>query len=500
MIPYIDKNKQCLIVNGQPYFIFGGEVHNSSCSTISYFQEYVISQITDIPVNTLLLPIYWEMIEKEEGQYDMSLVKDIIDIMRANNLKIVFLWFGLWKNGLSTYIPAWMKINRKKYAFCQNEHGESLYTVSPLCFEAIEKDCQAYAELMKFIQSYDKSENTVIMMQVENEVGLLQSDRDYSSLATKYFNEMIPHDLKDYTHFEGTWQDVFKQDAPEIFMTYYYAKAIEKITKIGKEIYPIPTITNVWLNKENEKPGQYPSGGAIFKNLQLYQYLTPSLDLIAPDIYVKTIDEVSQQYASQGLLMIPETRQDKTYMSNIIYTIAKYPLIGYSPFGIEDFHENQETTRLYHFLSSLGIERDAFDPSGSLPYLQNIYYDLSKLWPLIFKYRQQNKIYPFIRKNMMKNDCLSISNYNIMVTYLNQEKNINGAGMIIDLDDEWLIYGVNCFMQVSNSVSQLGILHLEEKKYVDGKWETKRILNGDERYGIYILDQPKLLKVKFHKY
>lgn len=499
-IPYLQKDPACLIVNEKPFLIFGGEVHNSSCSSLEYFQNHVIPYIKDLPINTLLLPVYFENIEKEEGVYDFSLVKDIIDVVREHHLKIVILWFGLWKNGLSTYVPQWMKLDREKYKFCQNKEGQSLYTISPLCKEAVEKDKLAFIQLMTFLKEYDSKQQTVIMVQVENEIGLLESDRDYSQEANVCYFDDIPANLQDYTKKKGSWKDVFKHAAPEVFMTYYYATALETIAKAGKDIYPLPMMCNAWIKKTGEEAGKYPSGGPIADFIELYQYIAPSLDIIAPDIYVKDFDSVCKDYMKQDYLMVPETRQDVFSISQIIYGMSEFPMIGYSPFGIEDFLEQQESMRLYEFLSSLGIERSAFNPAGSLIYLCQIYQDLLSIQDLLLKYRGTSSMHPFIRKDMQKNDCLYIQDYQVYLTYLNQEDQINGTGFIIEKDDDWYIYGTHFFLTVKHQFQQVGVLYIEEGYFKNGQWVVTRVLNGDEQYGIYVLDQPKFLKVKVHQY
>ena len=45
--------------------------------------------------------IYWELLEPEEGKFDFQLVDDLILEARKHNLKLVFLWFGEWKNSIS---------------------------------------------------------------------------------------------------------------------------------------------------------------------------------------------------------------------------------------------------------------------------------------------------------------------------------------------------------------------------------------------------------------
>lgn len=152
------------LVKNQKLIALAGEVHNSSCSNVEYFQQHVL-QVLDPGINTLLLPVYWEVIEEEEGVYDFSLVQQLIDACRKQHLHIIFLWFGLWKNALSTYVPGWMKKDRRKYPFLRRKDQTSILSITPLCKEAIEKDAAAIQAFFTFLKEYDGNEQTVIMVQ-----------------------------------------------------------------------------------------------------------------------------------------------------------------------------------------------------------------------------------------------------------------------------------------------------------------------------------------------
>lgn len=499
-IPYIEfKNTPHFVVNDQPFLALAGEVHNSSCSSMTYFEEKVLSRIQDIPLNTLLLPIYFEDVEKEEGVYCIEKVQQMIDRCRQYDYKIIFLWYGLWKNGLSTYIPQWMKLDRDTYPFCRQENQKPLYTISPLCQKAIEKDAKAIQQVMSFIKKYDAIEQTVIMLQIENEVGLLESDRDYSSAANLLFHQDIPEDLQTFTQQKGTWQDVFLSSAPEMFMAYHYAKAIETIASSLKQVYPLPLMMNAWIKKENELPGKYPSGGPIIENIHIYQAFAPSIDVFAPDIYVDTFEQVCDAYAKPGVLAIPETRQDILSMSHIIYAIANYPLICFSPFGIEDFYGESESSRLLDFLTTLGIDKKAFRAEGSYPYLCQIYHDLQTMIPLLLQYRGTSHIYPFIQTDSQY-DSFEIGDIHVKVIYLSRENQPKGVGFVIFDGQQYYVYGINMMLSFSHEQKEVALLNLEEGCFQDGQWQSLRILNGDERYNVYILDQPQMLSFQLHSF
>ena len=96
-----------LFVHNKPFIALGGEIHNSNASNIRYMEENLWPNLNGLNLNTVLIPVYWECIEENEGIYDFSLVDNIIKNARLNNMHLIFLWFGLWKNAESMYIPKW---------------------------------------------------------------------------------------------------------------------------------------------------------------------------------------------------------------------------------------------------------------------------------------------------------------------------------------------------------------------------------------------------------
>ena len=168
-----EKGLPTLYVHDQPFFMRSGEIHNSSSSDPAYLEDKLWPALRGLNMNSVIAAVYWELIEPTEGSYDFSLVEAMIRSARRENLKLCFLWFGLWKNAESMYVPAWMKKDTETYFRAEKVTGEKLNTVSPLCAKAVEKDRQAFTALMRFIREIDGEENTVIVMQVENEIGLL---------------------------------------------------------------------------------------------------------------------------------------------------------------------------------------------------------------------------------------------------------------------------------------------------------------------------------------
>lgn len=102
----------CFVVLGlqaqERSMILGGELSNSAVTSVEDVDK-VIPRMKVLGLNTVLVPAYWEFMEPEEGRFDFSLIDHIIQRARENDLKIVFLWFGAWKNSMSCYAPLWFK-------------------------------------------------------------------------------------------------------------------------------------------------------------------------------------------------------------------------------------------------------------------------------------------------------------------------------------------------------------------------------------------------------
>lgn len=493
-IPYLNKKEHSLqlMVHDEPWIALAGEVHNSSCSDLQYFQTHVLDQAKDTNVNTLLLPIYWDMIEPEENVFDFTSIERILPLVRDAGFHVVFLWFGLWKNGLSTYIPAWMKLARSRFPFAQKRDGTYLNSISPFCEEAVNKDAYAFGQVMKKIKELDEKQNTVIMVQVENEIGLLDSDRDYGEAANSIYLEMFPQMFTEEQKMQLTKNSSIQEE--ELFMAIAYANAIEKIARTGKKEYPLPMYVNAWLKKENEKAGKYPSGGPHQDNLLIYQKFAPHIDFCAPDVYVEDATEIFECYGSD-ILCIPETRQDPRMISYGMYVFGKYQTICFSPFGIEDIWQQKEEKRSDSIYELLGIQKNAFQPEGTLPLLEHFYHDMEQVKTQLLRWREEQRVYAFIQNANERKRRLLVSSLCFHIYYYAKEECELGAGWIVAEEDTFIIYLRNCAIQMDASEKK-AILSLEEGSYQKGIWKKGRVLNGDEQYQIIAGTMPKFFRLR----
>lgn len=498
-----------LYVENEPFFAFAGEVHNSSACSLRYMEERVWSKIEGLSLNSLLVPLYWEQIEPVEGVFRYEIIDGLVEQARQRSMRLVFLWFGLWKNGESMYVPGWMKQDSQKYFRVQKGNKERLNTISPFCDAAVEKDAAAFANIMQHIRELDEGHSAVIAMQVENEAGLLGSERDYCGAAEAKFALQIPEKIAEEYGAGGTWAEAFGEDAGERFMAYYFAEAIEKITSEGRARYPLPCYTNCWLKQHPWYAGSYPSGGPVKDVHRIWKITAPSLFTLAPDIYVPYTADVMETYSYEGNpLFIPEIRKDAVTASYCLYAFMKYHAVCYSPFGIEDLGLLPEEVKKpsEEVMTALNINPAVFETEGGGKYLGKTYSLLQNMKPLYLKYRGTDSMRCYLKRSETDiGTYLRFRKYDAVIDYLPTGKaKPLAAGVIFELEEnKFLIAGMKSrlvFRAKPGENLMVSILRLQEGTVEQGEWIPERVLNGDEQIVISFEDMLSCLCVEFYKY
>ncbi|WP_070040664.1 DUF5597 domain-containing protein [Robinsoniella peoriensis] len=510
-IPMIknDNGIPTLYVKGEPFFALSGEIHNSSSSSLQYMEENVWPMLKELHMNSVIVPLYWEAIEPEEGKFDFALLDGLILQARQQNMKLIFLWFGLWKNAESMYVPGWVKQDTKTYFLVKKVSGEKLSTISPLCEAAVKKDANAFAEVMAHIKKTDEEESTVIVMQVENEIGILGSERDYGEMANAVFAAEIPAVLAEKCGKTGDWKTAFGKDAEEYFMAYHYANAVETITAAGQKEYPLPCYVNAWLKQYPWYPGSYPSGGPVKGVHWIWKLAAPSLFTCAPDIYVPYVTDVFEEYSYEGNpLLIPEVRQDVLTASYCMYAFGKYNAICYSPFGIEDLAlpAEAENRLSAEVLSYLNIASSAFDITGSKEALSRTYELIENMKPIYLKYRGTSHLQSYCKKSDTDyGTFLSFEKYDLSIRYAPKiEAKPMAAGMVYELEaNKFLLVGFSStltFRPKAGENMKVDYIKLEEGNIVNGEWKQGRIMNGDEKRTLRLEGMPTCYLVEVYQY
>jgi hypothetical protein len=87
-----------------------------------------------------------------------------------------------------------VKKDTKRFQRAVSADGDETDILSTLGAETVKSDSRAFSELMKHIRQKDADQQTVLMVQVENEVGYLGRGRDRSEAANRLFRSALPPD------------------------------------------------------------------------------------------------------------------------------------------------------------------------------------------------------------------------------------------------------------------------------------------------------------------
>ena len=487
-----------LIVNGKPQLLIAGELSNSAASSATYMAPHW-AKLRAMNLNTVLAPVSWELIEPQEGRYDWSSVDAMLKAARANDLKLVILWFGAWKNSMSTYVPSWVKRDQARFPRAALPNGQSVEILSTFGEQTLAADQKAFAALMAHLKAVDDRENTVVMTQVENEIGMLPVARDYSPAADAAFAQPVPQELVSYltqhrdtlvpgmremwlergAKTQGTWAELFGDgDAgAEVFAAWHYARFADAVTRAGKAAYPMPMYVNVALNRPGRIPGEYPSGGPLPHLIDVWKAGAPSIDFIAPDIYFSNFTRIVDGYKrADNPLFIPEAHNadNPVVPANAFYAIGEHDAIGFGPFSIDSID----------------------DEPGKL---KDAYAVLRQLTPHILAAQGTGRMAGFKPRQAYDDsldyapDVRDIGGYRFTVAYADIQRpamtpeTAGYGGMIVQTGpEEYLIAGQGItvtFKPIGDGPSLAGIDRAEEGVFdPSGVWVGGRLLNGDQTH------------------
>lgn len=354
-----NNTRAMLEVNGKPMLILGGELSNSAATSVEDIDE-VIPRMKAIGLNTLLVPAQWDLIEPEEGKFDFKLIDETVLCARDNGMKVVFLWFGAWKNSMSCYAPLWFKQDVRRFPRAMTRNGKPLEIASAFSENVLAADKKAFLSLVEHIAEIDGDDHTVVMIQVENEIGMLEDARDYSPLAEKVYSGKVPSDFLKAVGITqgGTWGDVLKNDVygDEQFMAYWYARYVEQLANAARKLLPIPFFVNAAMNSRGRIPGEYPSAGPLAHLKDIWHCGAPSIDILAPDIYDTGFKSWTALYAlPDNPLFIPESRCCANSGVRALYVFGEHESVGFSPFAIDlsSDADAKEIARAYALIGEL---------------------------------------------------------------------------------------------------------------------------------------------------
>jgi hypothetical protein len=499
--------RYALMVEGRPFLVLGGQIHNSSAWPSELPQVW--ESMAALHANTVEAPVYWEQLEAQPGHFDFTNVDQIVEGARAHNLHVILLWFGTWKNGNMHYVPAWVKNDPVRFPHTVRADGEPIDVLSPMSRNTLEADKAAFTALMHHLKQLDGEKHTVLMIQVENESGNIGSVRDNSPESNKEFAGQVPADLLAASHKQpGTWSQVFGGEADEIFQAYHQAKYINEIAAAGKAEFVIPYYINVWINypvpelpqRQLSVPGVvYPSGGAVQKLVGLWKALTPSIDLIGPDIYTNDSGFYRWTMASYHLpnnpLWIPETARDDSFAKFLFYALGD-GAIGFSPFG---------------------VDQTGWNILGDQPWKAHAD-NFARIAPMsreIAKLEFEGKVKTAVEEPGQTSQEIDFGAWQATVSFGFPQpdgghapgtKDAHGAALVAQLGpDEFLVTGVDASVvfHLSGKMPWIHsqIVTAEQGNYENGVWKPIRLWNGDETdRGLCFYQKPEAVRVTMGRF
>jgi Domain of unknown function (DUF5597)/Glycosyl hydrolases family 35 len=526
-LPHLEQcgNVAQLIVDGKPFLLLGGELHNSSSSSVAYMMP-IWPRLVAMHLNTVLLPVAWETIEPEEGKFDFVCVDGLLDAARKNNLKLVILWFGAWKNTYSSYAPGWVKTNTERFPRVQTNNGQNTERLSPFSTAVRTADAHAFGMLMHHLRETDGNTHTVLMVQVENEVGVIPESRDHSAVANSSFSANVPSSLmtslqKHLTSLNpelravwesaggkkvGTWQEIFGKNSltDDLFMAWNYATYVESVVAAGKAEYALPMYANAALIRPNYEPGQYNSGGPLPHSIDIWRAGAPSLDFVAPDIYFNDFGRWAEAYARLGNpLFIPEAQSGTAGAGNALYAFGRLSAIGFSPFGIDD------QSNLPADLSGIVSSTEHLNNTA----IGDVYTTLSALARTILEKQQSGAVTSALLEGEEQRAAkVSIGDFIATVTRSSSTAGARVGVMFIQTGpDEFLVVGSGdarvIFSTDKPGLPIVDIESIDEEIQKNGAWVPGRRLNGDENsqgqeLKLYATDLPqhRIYRVRLYRY
>jgi hypothetical protein len=496
-----------LIVDGKPFLVLAGELNNDSSSSLEYMKS-VWPKLVRAKLNTVLTPVSWAQIEPQEGKFDFTVLDGMLREARARNLRLALLWFASWKNGLSSYPPDWVKKDFDRFPRAQIQGGKSIELLTPLSDANAEADARAFAALMRHVKETDSRQRTVIMIQVENEIGFQGDSRDRSPAANEAFEGPVPKELTDYLQrhkdilipefrrlweaagakTSGSWQQAFGSGiaTDEIFMAWNYARYIGRVSAAGKAEYPIPMFLNVAVGNAVKKHDpartlteerralrkRYFALGAPMDDLMdVWRAGAPDIDMFSPDAYSDFVEWSDGYDRSGNPLFIPETLGGRIGATRVLYAFGRHNAVGFTSMGAVERSPDPDT-----------------DLIGS-------YELIDELSPLIVKHEGDGTMSAFLLGPDDPPQKMKVGNYTVEAAFLKPPPVpmalpteipplTYGAAIVIATGpDEFVAAGSGLVLTFSPNTSGAplaGLASVEEGVFLDGRWLPGRRLAGDD--------------------
>ena len=510
--------RHMFLVDDQPYLMLGAQTNNSA--NYPAVLPLVWPVVEKMHANTLGIPVAWEQIEPQEGVFDFSYLDALLKGARKRDLKLVLLWFATWKNNAPHYAPAWVKLDNKRFPRVVKKDGEMLNSLSPHGRETLKADKKAFVRLLEYLKDNDR-QHTVILVQVQNEVGTYGSKRDFSGVAQALFESPVPDELIKGLNMpgSGSWQEVFADDADEFFHAWHIGRYVNEIALAGKAVKDLPMNVNVALRNPFNPGDGYSMGGPTDNVIDLWKIAAPAIDMISPDIYFRdqrTATRVLELYARpDNPLFVAEIGNDQPFARYFFATLG-HQGIGFAPFGMD-------YTDYANF--PLGAREVTNETIAPFAEIYDLMRPMAQAWARI---SFEHPVWGVAEPDPHSGDegdegdvgghytqHIDLGLWNAEVSYGREMFWINppvgnkppsGGALFARLsENEFLVTALRARVTFSGSDELKGrhtmIERVEEGHFDGEKWVFERVWNGDQTdWGLNFTSTPHVLKVKMAVY
>ena len=516
--------RHALMVDGAPFLMLAGQAHNSSNYPAAL--PKVWQALKDANANTLEMPIAWEQIEPQEGKFDFSFLDTLVKQARENQIRLVIVWFGTWKNTGPDYLPEWVKFDNARFPRMKDKDGKNVYSHSPHGEQTLAADRNAFVKMMEHIKRIDSAHRTVILVQVENEVGTYGFARDYGARAQAAFNAPVPAAViarqKPKKAQSGNWTQVYGDYADQYFHSWAIASYIESIAKAGRAVYDLPMFVNNALREPSldGKPAapwkaNFASGGPTYDVIDIYKAAAPHIDFAAPDIYMPESNKVTAILKSfkraDNPLMIPEMGNAPAY-ARYVYQAFGMGALGVAPFGL-DYAEYSN-----YPLGSKFTDKRMVEPFAKA---FGVFAPMGRQWA---QWAFEGRTYGVAEGDDRAEQTVAMQGWKATVSFREfqfgerqylKDKNEyqsgteqpNGGVAFAQIaPNEFVIAGQQVRVKLSGHGANEGkpsmLARVEEGRFnASGKWVMERNWNGDQTdYGLNLPATPTVLKVRLGTY